>query len=990
MKSQEEKNKKINDLENNFIDFAVRRNYKNLDQEKEIIKVIADIARGNKNYPITLNNQMSINHMHTANHFLRDLILRYNNVFQWTEDDELIKGYITKESLAQQHSYSQWNFVRNRLCVPIDTPGVDKFIKYLYKLEVNDEELVKKVGSFFNIAFVCRGGDNKIVETYFANYIKPKLEDKSSLLGLKKTKGLGSILDKLVLENENRNNSHIILRYLMENCPDCIVNFDKYVTIKNHSGIILYPRGVQELLDIDSNKFEKFVLNLTTTFTSEKDKFSIYLLLAEKFPKKYHNEITTFGEKTLNKFCSTVVDKNTRCNYGYIFRGSSDVVYANYLLQNDKDLAIIRLKDYTNDSAYINGRLLNEVESKIGEESLPLLLNGLHKEYNIVDKRWQNYFGNIFKLLEKYDLTSHTEDIIKFGVEKTPKKYRELASKALKKYIELVTPRALELLEGKVNDRVFGAMILQYSEDPTIREKLITLIDTERSDDTRDIMLDALSDIKFTQPLSISEVDDMILKADDRKKLNKWGEKWIEEESLPKLYWNNGNVLTQKEIRFLFYRSKRVKDISSDIEARQVIGLLDQKKSEKFALALIKAYQDSNADSKFKYYLVMSGLIGKDNVLNRLHTVFNSTVTSKRYRMAAMIVGAIAMVGSDKALRIVDMIARKFANKRPQIARGAKEALDAAASELNISMDQLADRIIPDLGFEEHYFTFNAGEEEYRAFINKEFKLNYFNEDNKLRKSIPKDTSREIKAKLKAIEKDIKEVVKAQKGRLENYLITERTWETEEWMEYYVSNPIMLIYVQRLLWGVYDENHQLLTAFHCDDDLEFYDVDDEEVDIENGNYIKILHPLHMNSELLQKWKNKVYVMDKEFEFEIINRNVTIVPEEESERNVTKILYGEDIPKGADFVAGFLLKKGWIKTNGSGGYLEFNKINEMDNTNAHANIEGPAAYYQGGEAPAKIFEIYFNSYKSRERKALKDVQKVFFSEVIADLQALINA
>ena len=200
----------------------------------------------------------------------------------------------------------------------------------------------------------------------------------------------------------------------------------------------------------------------------------------------------------------------------------------------------------------------------------------------------------------------------------------------------------------------------------------------------------------------------------------------------------------------------------------------------------------------------------------------------------------------------------------------------------------------------------------------------------------------------------------------------------------------MLIYVQRLLWGLYDDDHNLINVFYCDDDLELYDVEDEEVDIEDGSYIRIVHPLHMSEELLGKWKEKVYEMDVEFEFEIVNRTITLAPEEELERNLTKVLHGEEIPKGADYVAGYLLKRGWHKSTGDGGYLLFNKINEKENINAYANIEGPAAFYQGGTREAKIFEISFSDHQSRERKPLKEVPKVFFSEVVADLKGLINA
>jgi len=925
---------------------------------------------------------------------LAQLTANNYKIFKWTEKDELIKGYLTKKSishLTNKSSYQQWRFISALMSSPAGDVDVDSFVDFLHNLEVTDEQLVKSLIQYSYNLFKTFNSQKEKVETNFARYANDKLKGKSSFLGLKKTKGLGEIIDNAVNGDSRGQKASMVLEYLIEKNPDSISDFNKYLIYTHYTQRDINLASIKILLNHDPHKYENTILELISSISGFKQQFSIYLMLAELFPNKYGDKITEFGEKVFNKYCGVAPAKEARLSYEYLNRGSADVIYANFLLKKDREKAIERILRYVRESHFVSYLFIPEMEKQLGRDAVPIMLSGLHKDSNLVDKRWQDYFNRIFKLLDKYDISEHTEDLFKFGMEKTAKKYRIMTSNALTKYVDIITPSARTLLKGKVDDRIFGAMILQHSKDPVIREELHKMIDDERNDNTRDILLDAFRDVKFSESMNKAEVDNMIAKAVSRKKLNKWGEKWIDEESLPKLYWrDNGEALSLEEVRFLFYRSKRVKGMNSDIEARQVIGLLDESKSGKFAMALVKAYQDSNASSKFKYYLVMAGLIGKDSALTKLHTVFKNTVTNKRYKMAAMIVGAIAMVGSDKALRIVDTISRKYANKRRQIGVGAKEALEAAANELNITKDQLADRIIPDFGFEDHYLPFTSGEDEYRAFINKDFKLNYFNEDNKLRKSMPKDVSKETKAELKAIEKEIKEVVKTQKGRLENCLIAERSWEIDEWMNYYFSNPIMLIYVQRLLWGVYNEEHQLLNVFYCDDDLELYDVEDEEVDIEEGKYIKIVHPLHMEAGLLAKWKDKIYEMDRKFEFEQVNRTITLVPEGELERNVTKILHGKDIPKGADYVAGFLVKKGWIKSTGDGGYLEFNKINERNQNNAYANIEGPAAYYQGGTTPAKIYDVSFNNIKSRERITLNEVSDVFFSEVIADLKALIKA
>ena len=630
-------------------------------------------------------------------------------------------------------------------------------------------------------------------------------------------------------------------------------------------------------------------------------------------------------------------------------------------------------------------------ESFSSEESTHLLLNCLNKDRKVVSPSYVNYFNQLFDLLEYRDLEPHLDRIMAYALDKPGRKNLIAVTNLLAKYVDKVTPRARELVNAKtVDERIVGALILQHSEDPKVQEELMELVSSERSDDTRDVILYAIADLKFNRHLSHAEVLNMIDRADSRRKLSRWSEKLLDEEALPKLYWKeNGAALTDKQVRFIFYRFKRAKGINSDIEARQVIAQLDTQKSKKFALALTNAFEQSGFDTKFKSYLVMAGMIGKDHVLDRIHTIFRKTMTNKRYQMAASIVGAMAIIGSDRALRIVDMLARKYVSKRKQVSKSAIESLEAAAAELDITMEQLADRIIPDFGFEDHYKTIEAGGDTYRAFVSKDFKLNYFNEDNKLRKSIPKDTPKEVTAELKEIEKEIKHVVKTQAGRLEGYLISERKWGIDEWLQYYKGNPIMLIYVQRLLWGLYKDD-KLIDVFYCEDDLELYNVDDDEIVLDEGTRIGIVHPLHMTEDLRDKWKQKLYDEEFELEFPIVDREVTYVPEEEKEGNYTKVLFNQEIPRGADYVAGFLAKRGWIKSTADGGRLEFTKRDMINNVTAYPQIEGPMAYYLGGETEASIFNVDFIGKNWQDKIVLGDISPVFFSEVIADLKALINA
>jgi hypothetical protein len=116
--------------------------------------------------------------------------------------------------------------------------------------------------------------------------------------------------------------------------------------------------------------------------------------------------------------------------------------------------------------------------------------------------------------------------------------------------------------------------------------------------------------------------------------------------------------------------------------------------------------------------------------------------------------------------------------------------------------------------------------------------------------------------------------------------------------------------------------------------------------------------------------------------------------EKNEKEMHKVRSYEfnkkEIPKGADFVAPQLVKRGWIKSTGDGGRLEFVKNAGDGILRAYASIEGPAVWYQGGTAEAMIHEVYFYGKGWKDGYKIKDVSPIFYSEVMADLDFLIKA
>jgi hypothetical protein len=666
--------------------------------------------------------------------------------------------------------------------------------------------------------------------------------------------------------------------------------------------------------------------------------------------------------------------------------------YFDFLLKENPEQGKKRLVQLFADSTFLSHNHFKFAEATFGEESVPWLMEGLKKDpRNLPQYESSKYYEILFQLLKKYNLQKYKDALLDFSVQRAGKNPRVLAAETVAMIGSEVMDDAKTLLTGKtVDQRVTGALILSALGTEEAELALNEAVDLESNDDTRDIMLEALAEKRFGVPFTLDQVRRMIEVASQRKKLGKWNEKWIEETKLPKACWSDGVPLSEADIRFLFYRMKRAPGLNSDIEARQALHHIDREKSQAFAKALLVAFQDSNADTKLKYYLTLGALLGDDEMMHNLNTLFKKSIADKRAKMAEYVVGALAMVGTDKALRIVEVIYRKFATKKPAVSQAAKAALDAAATELNISMDELSDRIIPDFDFDGLYKKFEVDGDEYRAFINADFKLNYFTEDNKVRKSLPAGVSKELKAEFKDIEKEVNDVIKSQSGRLEKYMIEERRWTADGWKKFFFNNPIMFVYAMKLLWGVFDKDGNLLEAFYCSEDTSLYNVNDDEVTLNDDQFIGILHPVHLTDVQLSAWKDKVYAMSLVTIFPILERPVFYVADAEREGNSTKAFFNKEIPKGADFVNTFLVKQNWLKSTGDGGYSDFTKIYKDGLLKANANIEGPAAWYQGGNTPAKMFDVTFMAKNWQDKVLLKNVPRVFYSEVLSDIHQMINA
>lgn len=560
--------------------------------------------------------------------------------------------------------------------------------------------------------------------------------------------------------------------------------------------------------------------------------------------------------------------------------------------------------------------------------------------------------------------------------------------------------KAIALLDHKKGDaRLFGAKVLSLLSSDTSKQAIFSVLHKEQNDAARDLLLESIA---TSLPVEADDVfiQQMIDGAAQRGKLQKPVEDFLDESSLPALYLKDGTTATAQTVRFLLYRMSRLSKMRSDIEGNYIIQTFDREKSASFALQLLQLYKEKNFLPEHKYLLAAAALLGNDQVTDKLRVITNTWIEEGRYKMAEHGVGALALQGSDKALRWVEWYNRKYRSKKANVGAAALLALENAADELGITTHELGDRIVPDFGFDGLFKTFTVDGEEYRAFIDSSFKIAFFNEENKKLKTIPASADAALKDEFKAIAKEVRDIVKSQSPRLEYYLIIQRKWTYSQWQHFFLNNPVMFIYATKLLWGAFDANEQLQQTFLCLEDTSLVNSENDEVGIDEELLIGIVHPTQLSETALQQWQQQFYDQKIDPVFAQLNRKQADLSKLDLSKKITKTYEGKHMQTGS--IRSTLERYGWHKgPTGDGGMVESMRLLYFEKKlEAILELEGVGAGYGWG-MDEKLGRLYvidktktttkWDTYPKDEEDEklipLNQLPTIFLSEMMAAINAI---
>jgi hypothetical protein len=167
----------------------------------------------------------------------------------------------------------------------------------------------------------------------------------------------------------------------------------------------------------------------------------------------------------------------------------------------------------------------------------------------------------------------------------------------------------------------------------------------------------------------------------------------------------------------------------------------------------------------------------------------------------------------------------------------------------------------------------------------------------------------------------MKNVVTNQKARLEYVLMCDRKWTAENWEKLFVKNPVMHCFAIGLIWGVYEDG-KLVSSFRYLDDGSFTTSDEEEFEIPENASIGLVHPIELENDEIEAWKEQLSDYEITQPFPQISRQVFRMTDEE--KNQTDCMRFDGIEIMNYTLLSKMTKFGWYKGDAqdAGAFYEF--------------------------------------------------------------------
>jgi hypothetical protein len=671
--------------------------------------------------------------------------------------------------------------------------------------------------------------------------------------------------------------------------------------------------------------------------------------------------------------------------------GDSSSAYVDFVLRNFGREAKDAIFKFAENTKVFDLDVAEVIARYLGQDGIDALAEGLNMSFD--DDSIAPHFRRMFAMLAPLEWSKYRDKAWELA-RSEQKQVRQTACMALARLdAKEVLPKALELIaEKKAHLREAGVMIATLLDGDPAAKTLDGLLATEPNDDVRDLIVARRygNEAKITP----AEAAKRVASAKARGKLDKPPAKWLDEKKLGTVMWKGGKKLDTDTIRFLMYRQTRLADIAPEPEAHALYALIDRDKSSAFATKLLAGViKNGGVSAKNRFALSFLGLIGGEDLIETLEEI---AIDSTNVNAAT----TLGLLGSHEAARALDRIMKRFRTKYPNVREAAQDAFDQIAQTLGITRFELADSMIPDLGFTKGEGQITLGKIKARVVIDDDRKLAFYDKDKPI-KSPGKGLAGKQKEALEALRDEVDAASRMLKTNLEYYMVGGRRWAADKWKAFFVGNPLAKAFARSLVWNAIPPKGEV-TAFRIDATGALLDRDGKPVTLGKDTQVALVHPLDIDANTRAAWQAILDEQNLAPPFAQMTRSVFAPKDDDRTRTISFEFENKEL-EGLTFKSR-AERLGWRRGSviDGGAVSAYRKLFERHQIEVFIGTENLGVQsYDGGEVTldqlffVKAGAVVTGSYTYDEPRdagdarliKLGDLPAIVYSEAIADLRAI---
>ncbi|MDI6103544.1 DUF4132 domain-containing protein [Actinoplanes sp. NEAU-A12] len=274
-----------------------------------------------------------------------------------------------------------------------------------------------------------------------------------------------------------------------------------------------------------------------------------------------------------------------------------------------------------------------------------------------------------------------------------------------------------------------------------------------------------------------------------------------------------------------------------------------------FAWALFGRWREAGHPAKQGWAFGALGVFGDDETVRRLAPVIRAWPGEGGHARAVAGLDVLAAIGTDVALMYLNGIAQKV--KFRGLKDRAVDKIAELAAELGLTSDELADRLVPDLGLDAAgSMVLDYGRRTFTVGFDEQLKPFVADGSGKRLKALPKPGAQddpvlapESYARFAALKKDVRAIAADQVRRLERAMVDQRRWTGAAFGQFLAAHPLLRHLVRRLVWVRFDDAGRPAGGLRLAEDHSLAGVTDDTVTLGDTEQVGIAHPLHLGGDL---------------------------------------------------------------------------------------------------------------------------------------------